>query len=95
MQKASDIIEFVINLEGDINLKSIAIYVLGSCNDAMNYESCFIEWMRGDDYRIAHTALQAVISMKHRSYALMETFRWMEDKYKTDSVMRSNLKQVL
>lgn len=51
--------------------------------------------MKGEDYRIAHTALQAVIATNHRSHALMETFRWMAEKYKTDSVMCNNLKNVL
>lgn len=94
-RRALDIIEFAKTTAADNELQSIAIYVLGKCVDAMDYEECFIAWMKGENYRIAHTALQAAISTNHRSFALMETFRWMEEKYKTDSVMRSNLKKVL
>lgn len=94
-RKASDIIGFAKTSVEDSELQSTAIYVLGGCADAMEYENCFIAWMKGENYRIAHTALQAAISTNHRSYALMETFRWMEEKYKTDSVMRSNLRKVL
>ncbi len=94
-RKASDIIEFAKNPVGDSSLQSTAIYVLGICADAMDYEKYFIAWMKGEDYWIAHTALQASISTNYRSYALMEAYRWMAERYKTDSVMRSNLKQVL
>lgn len=94
-RKGSDIIEFAKNPAVDKELQSTAIYVLGKCADAMDFENCFITWMKGEDYRIAHTALQAAISTNHRSYALMETFRWMKERYNTDGVMRSNLKKVL
>ena len=93
-RKASDIVEYAKNVM-DEDLKSTAIYALGKCSDAMEYEEYFIEWMKGDSYRIAHTALQAAISSNHRSYRFMETFRWMGEKYKKDSVMCSNLKCVL
>ena len=94
-RKASDIIEFAKNPAVDSDLQSIAIYEIGKCADAMDYENYFVAWMKGEDYRIAHAALQTAISTNHRSNALMETFRWMAERYKTDSVMRNNLKKVL
>lgn len=94
-RKASDVIEFTKNTSIDNELKATAIYVIGKCPDAINFESHFIEWMKGDNYRVAHTALQAAIDFSYHSFALMETFRWMEERYKNDRVMRSNLNKVL
>jgi len=94
-KKASDIIKFAEDTNVDNELRSTAIYVLGTCADAMDFEESFIAWMKGDDYRMAHTALQAAISSGRRSHVLMETFRWMEERYKTDSVIQNNLKRVL
>jgi len=94
-RKASDIIEFTKNTSIDNELKATTIYVIGKCPDAIDYESHFIKWMKDDNYRVAHTALQASINLNHHSYALMETFRWMEERYKNDRVMQSNLNKVL
>ena len=69
--------------------------MIGKCPDAIDFENYYIEWMKDENYRVAHTALQASINLSHHSYALMETFRWMEERYKNDRVMRSNLNKVL
>lgn len=95
LKKANDLIGYATNPTTDYNLLRTAIYVIGKCKDAMDYEEQFIKWMRGEDYWIAHQALQSAISTNHRSLALMETYRWMAEKYKNDSTMRSNLRQVL
>ncbi|MBQ8165842.1 MAG: hypothetical protein IJZ96_02260, partial [Lachnospiraceae bacterium] len=94
-RKASDIIDFTKNTSIDNEIKATAIYVIGKCPDAIDFERHFIEWMKDDNYRVAHTALQASINLNHYSYALMETFRWMEERYKNDRVMQSNLNKVL
>lgn len=67
-----------------------AIFAMGKAKDALDYVELFIEWMRSEDYWIAHAALQAMAHKKHEK--LMPVYRWMDERYKADSTMQSNLK---
>lgn len=40
--------------------RKTAVYVIGTCDDKMNYVRELSELMRGESYWLAHTALQAV-----------------------------------
>ena len=48
----------------------------------------FIEWMKSEDYWIAHTVLQAMANKKHEK--LMLVYQWMNDRYKEDTTVQSN-----
>ena len=46
--------------------------------------------MRGEDYWLAHAALQAM--SRTSCPELTDTYKWMGERYKGDSTMESNLK---
>lgn len=94
-KKASDFIEFAREVSENDKLKRTAIWLIGTCNDASDYEEDFISWMKSDDFYIAHQSLQSSIGFEIRSDRLMDTYQWMAEKYKNNSIMRSNLKRVL
>ena len=87
--RAGDIAEYVRRIENKELLRT-AIYAMGKAEDALDYVDNFIEWMRSEDCWIAHTALQAMSHKKHEK--LMPVYRWMDEKYKEDSTMQSNLR---
>lgn len=87
--RAGDIAEYVRRIENKELLRT-AIYAMGKAEDALDYVDNFIEWMKSEDYWIAHTALQAMSHKKHEK--LMPVYRWMDEKYKEDSTMQSNLR---
>lgn len=87
--RARDIAGYVRHIE-DKELLRTAIYAMGKAKDALDYVDDFIEWMRSEDYWIAHTALQSMSHKRHEK--LMPVYRWMEEKYKEDSIMQSNLR---
>jgi len=66
-----------------------AIWAISKANDKMDYIEQFISWMHCDSYWIAHAALQGMA--KEKNEKLLEAYRWMWEKYKNDSTMRSNL----
>ena len=94
-KKAEAIVDFAMDEAMDEEVRKIAIYIMGHCKDAERYLDCFIGYMRGESYWLAHTALQAMIRSGIKTPALMETYLWMKEKYKHDSTMRSNLSQVV
>ncbi|MDE6675573.1 MAG: hypothetical protein K2K19_12330, partial [Acetatifactor sp.] len=87
--RAGDIVGHVRRIENKELLRT-AIYVLGKSRDALDYVDLFIEWMKSEDYWIAHTALQAMSHKRHKK--LMPVYQWMDEKYKSDSTMQSNLR---
>lgn len=87
--RAGDIVGYVRRIENKELLRT-AIYAMGNAADALAYVELFIEWMKSEDYWIAHTALQAMSHKRHEK--LMSVYRWMDEKYKEDSTMQSNLR---
>lgn len=89
-RRAKDIIAFAMDCENDEETRKTAVYVIGACDDKMDYVTELSELMRGESYWLAHTALQAVFRIKCSK--LNDTYLWIWEKYKTDKVMRANLK---
>lgn len=87
--RAGDIVECVRRIKNKELLRT-AIYVMGKSRDALDYVELFTEWMQSEDYWIAHAALQAMSHQKHEK--LMPVYRWMDEKYKEDTTMQSNLR---
>lgn len=48
---------------------------------------------KSEDYWIAHTALQAMANQKHER--LTPVYQWMNEKYKEDQTMQSNLRMAM
>ena len=89
-RRAGDIIAFAMDNNNKEETRKTAVYVIGTCDDKMNYVRELSELMRGESYWLAHTALQAVFRSKCRK--LDDTYLWMWEKYKTDRMMSANLK---
>lgn len=89
-RRARDIIAFAMDNNNKEETRKTAVYVIGTCDDKMNYVRELSELMRGESYWLAHTALQAVFRIKCRE--LDDTYLWMWEKYKTDRMMSANLK---
>ena len=89
-RRAGDIIAFAMDNNNKEETRKTAVYVIGTCDDKMNYVRELSELMRGESYWLAHTALQAVFRSKCRG--LDDTYLWMWEKYKTDRMMSANLK---
>lgn len=87
--RAADIVEHVRRME-DVELLKAGIYAMGRAQDALDYVDLFIRWMQSEDFHIALTALQAMAHQKHDK--LMPVYLWMQEKYKTNSVMLKNLR---
>ena len=86
---AGDIVGHVRCIENKGLLRT-AIYAMGNAEDALDYVDLFIEWMKSEDYWIAHAALQAMSHKRHEK--LMPVYQWMDEKYKSDSTMQNNLR---
>lgn len=87
--RAKDIAGYVRRIENKELLRT-AIYTMGKAEDALDYVDFFIEWMKSEDYWIAHAALQAMAHRKHEK--LMPVYQWMKEKYKADRTMQNNLR---
>lgn len=87
--RAEDLVGFVTDPACNAEERKTAIYTMGKAKDKMNCLEHFIRFMKGDSYRDAHTALQAV--SKTACPQLIETYEWMWNRYKDDNVMHSNL----
>lgn len=87
--RAGDIVGHVGRIENKELLRT-AIYTMGKAEDALDYVDIFIEWMKSEDYWIAHAALQAMSHKRHEK--LIQVYQWMDEKYKSDSTMQSNLR---
>lgn len=85
-----DLISFAMDETVEEEYKKTAIWAISKAGDKMDYLDQFILWMRCDSYWIAHTALQGMAREKNQK--LLETYKWMWNKYHNDSTMRSNLK---
>lgn len=88
--RAKDLVSFAMDEQNSEEERKCAVYVMGSCPDKMEYLPVFEALMRGKSYWLAHTALQAVARTKCPK--LLETYKWMWETYKNDSIMKSNLK---
>ncbi len=86
-----DLIPFATNTKNHEDNRHTAIWAIGTSSDKMDYLDEFISWMKGDSYWIAHAALQAMSKEHHPK--LLDTYRWMWNKYQNDSTMRSNLER--
>lgn len=84
-----DLISFGIDETIKADNRKTVIWAISKAVDKMDYLDEFISWMRCDSYWIAHTALQGMA--KEKNEKLLETYKWMWDKYHNDSIMRSNL----
>ncbi|MDE7478915.1 MAG: SMI1/KNR4 family protein, partial [Lachnospiraceae bacterium] len=90
-KKASDIVAFATDEQTEEYLRKDAIYVMGQCDDVLEYTKQFILWMKGDSRLIARTALQVMIRTKAASDDLIEAYKWMWTKYEKDAEMRTSL----
>lgn len=84
-----DLISFAMDETAEGENRKTAIWAISKAVDKMDYLDQFILWMRCDSYWIAHTALQGMAEEKNPK--LLETYKWMWNKYHNDSTMRSNL----
>ncbi len=84
-----DLISLAIDETIEEKNRKTAIWAISKANDKMDYLNQFISWMHCDSYWIAHTALQGMSREKNQK--LVETYKWMWNKYQNDSTMRSNL----
>lgn len=84
-----DLISFGIDETIEEKNRRTAIWAISKADDKMNYLDQFISWMHCDSYWIAHAALQGMA--KEKNQKLLETYKWMWNKYQNDSTMRSNL----
>ena len=73
------------------DLQRVAVYVMGKCDDALDFIDQFILWMKGSSCWIAHTALQAMLNTGSASDKLLEAYQWMWDRYENNSAIRANL----
>lgn len=89
-RRARDIIAFAMDPGNEEETRKTAVYVIGTCDDKMDFVKELSELMRGESYWLAHTALQAVFRTKCSK--LDDTYLRMREKYKTDKMMSANLK---
>ena len=85
-----DLIVFAKDIAINEKGRKTAIWAIGTAVDKMDYLDEFISWMKSDSYWLAHAALQAM--SRENNPKLLETYKWMLDKYPNDSTMLSNLK---
>ncbi len=90
-KKAADIVAFATDEQNAEEFRKTAVYVMGTCDDVLDFMDSFILWMKGSSYWLAHTALQAMLNTRSASDQLLKAYRWMWDRYKNDSTMRANL----
>lgn len=84
-----DLIFFAMDESIEEENRKTAIWAISKAVDKMDYLDKFILLMRCDSYWIVHTALQGMA--KEKNEKLLETYKWMWNKYHNDSMMRSNL----
>lgn len=89
-RRAADIAAFAKDGANSQEDRKAAVYIMGKCPDKMDYISLFRELMQGESYWLAHTALQAVSGTPCAE--LVETYKWMWEKYEEDKTMCSNLR---
>ena len=89
-RKASDLADFAEHSENSIQDRRTAVCVMGGCPDKLDFIELFAGLMRGEDYWLAHAALQAM--SRTPCPELTDTYKWMGERYKGDSTMESNLK---
>lgn len=88
-RRARDIVAFAMDGGNSGELRRTAVWVMGTCPDKMDFLPQLTALMRGESYQLAHAALQAV--SRTPCEALLDTYRWMWEKYKRDDMMRANL----
>lgn len=85
-----DLIVFAKDIATNEKDRKTAIWAIGTAVDKVDYLDEFISWMKSNSYWLAHAALQAM--SRENNPKLLETYKWMLDKYPNDSTMLSNLK---
>lgn len=88
-RKAADLEGFARNTENSSGDRRTAVYVMGKCPDKLDFTDLFASLMQGEDYWLAHAALQAMA--RTPCGKLTDTYEWMWRRYEGDSMMRSNL----
>lgn len=88
-RRAADLERFAGNAENPGEDRRTAVYVMGKCPDKLDFADFFAKLMRGEDYWLAHAALQAMA--RTPCARLTDTYEWMWEHYDGDSMMRSNL----
>ena len=88
-RKAADLKGFAENMENSSEDRSTAVYVMGKCPDKLDFAEFFAKRMQGEDYWLAHAALQAM--SRTPCAELTDTYEWMWKRYEGDRMMRSNL----
>ena len=88
-RKAADLKGFAENMENSSEDRRTAVYVMGKCPDKLDFAEFFAKLMQGEDYWLAHAALQAM--SRTPCAELTDTYEWMWKRYEGDRMMRSNL----
>ena len=88
-RKAADLKGFAENMENSSEDRRTAVYVMGKCPDKLDFAEFFAKRMQGEDYWLAHAALQAM--SRTPCAELTDTYEWMWKRYEGDRMMRSNL----
>lgn len=88
-RKAADLKGFAENMENSSEDRRTAVYVMGKCPDKLDFAEFFAKLMQGEDYWLAHAALQAM--SRTPCAELIDTYEWMWKRYEEDRMMRSNL----
>lgn len=90
--KTSDMINFIMDESQEEHVRKDALWVISRCPDRLDFLEELMQLMRGESYKLALGALQAVMRKKVKSQKLFDTYTWMTEKYQNDSIMMSNLK---
>ena len=88
-RKAADLKGFAENMDNSSEDRRTAVYVMGKCPDKLDFAEFFAKLMQGEDYWLAHAALQAM--SRTPCAELTDTYEWMWKRYEGDRMMRSNL----
>lgn len=88
-----DLVPLALDDSVDEELRTTAIWVISKTPDKQRFLAHYIEWLRGDSYRIAHSALQGISDVADQR--LLDTYGDLLAKYPHDQVMRANLKSAL
>ncbi|MDE7309512.1 MAG: SMI1/KNR4 family protein [Lachnospiraceae bacterium] len=93
--KASDIINFAMDESQEEEVRYTALWAMKESSDKFDFIEQLIQIMRGESYKAALGALDVVMLTDIKSQKLLETYIWMQEKYKEDRNMMSALKTAI
>ena len=93
--RARDIINFAMDERQDEEDRYIALWAVKDSDDKFDFLEELIQIMRGNSYKVALGALDIVMLVGIKSQKLLDTYIWMQEKYKEDRIMRSALKTAI